>query len=373
MKKLIRNKKGVDSFTFLLTIFAILVLGFILVGLTMKYNKLNNTIGDAGSSASSILSTYASADKSLLFLDNAVGMSIDGAVYDLAYNGFYPVGGGECGSSGSYSLWSNGSVEPTECEAVNRECVPGNYNEFNNYFNRKLTKQLKAYNESSDPDLPNDGYEITLGTPDACSGEGCFGGTGTGPLQLVGTSENLVVVRSSRVNYNVTPSFRVNSDVDLIGDFGKVTSNAGALVGQDEGTMRNSVKAYSKGTGLKWNVESYSSGCGNGCNTGESCEICHEECEEVKVPCEGEGETGCTETSCTTICVPGVYIQYYCETNAGIGVKVPDAKYDKDEKGGDGYKSFVTSESGSPEVKEYNYRFGLNRVELNGGPVCIPI
>lgn len=373
MKKLIRNKKGVDAFTFLLTIFAILVLGVILIGLTMKYNKLNNTIGEAGSSALSILSTYASADRALLYLDNAVGMSMDSAVYDLAYNGFYPAGGGECGSYGAYSLWSKYEIKEPSCTPEPVEgCIPSSYNgAFEGYFIGKLAKQLKAYNESSYPDLPNDGYDISLGSPEACSGEGCFKGTGTGPLQLVGTNEMLVAVRSSTVNYNVTPSFRVNSDVDLTGDFGKVTSKSGALVGQDEGSIGSSARSYTKETGLKWNVDGYDPGCGLECNTRQSCPYCKTECKEVEVACKKKGESGCTETVCEEVCYPGVYIQRYCNTIADIGVKIPDEKYDK--KKGDGYRAFVTSESGSPEVKEYNYRFGLNWVELEGEPECVPI
>ncbi len=205
MKKLIKNKKGVDAFTFILTIIAVSVLIMILLGLTVKYNNLKNTIGGAGSSASMMLSTYDEADSALLYLDNAVGMSMKSSIYDLAYNGFY-YGGSQCGSSNGRVLWSKGSAVTPQgscTAAVVDKCVPGDYTApFNKYFMEKLNPHIAAYNKESDVKLPENNYELVLGKPGElfCSGGGCDGRT-EGKFQLVGKAEKPVSIGSSRVNY----------------------------------------------------------------------------------------------------------------------------------------------------------------------------
>ncbi len=381
MMKLMRSKRGLDAFTLVLTILAICVLLIILVGLTVKYNKLANTIGGAGSSASSILSAYDKADSALLYLDNAVGISMQDSIYELAHNGFY-YGAGSCGVSSGRALWSDGTAQPVEgagmCEAVTGSCTPGSYNSFKNYFADKLKQQLIAYNSDSDVRLPEDGYELLLVRPgdaaamgELCAeeGEGCFGGRTEGQLQLVGIAAQPLVVNSTRIRYEVMPSFRENSDVDLIGDFGKITGRAGQLVGKDESSMGKMVASYAGETGLEWNVDSYNRACGQACNTGEKCTYCCEE-EVVEVSCATEEKPDCKkmETVCVRTC-EGNLNHYYCDITADIGVKIPDGRYDKG--GAGGYKSFVTNAGGVPEVKEYNYMFSLNWVEMQESKQCI--
>ncbi len=364
MKKLIGNRKGADAFTFILTIIAVSVLILILVGLTMKYNSLANTIGGAGSSASLILSTYDTADGALLYLDNAASLSMQGAIYDFACNGFKLESG--CGAPDNYVMWSRGSAVPAAggyCTASVDKKLPGDYSAFEGYFTGRLDQQIAAYNKGSGVKLPEDNYELRLGRPGelkgelcAAGGEGCFDGKNPGELQLVGVAQKPVVVEDGRVRYEVLPSFRENSDVDLTGDFGKVKAKADALIGN----IRNEgpIGSYE---GLGWNVEKYSKACGRACNTGASCKVCHDECET--------GSDG--KRTCRQVCYPGEWIHYYCDVTAGMGARIIDENYKK--SGSEGYKAFVTSEGGRPEAKEYKYRFGLNWVEMQGAPVCVLI
>lgn len=400
MKKLIRNKKGVDSFTFLLTIFAILVLGFILVGLTMKYNKLNNTIGEAGSSASSILSAYASADRALLYLDNAVGMSMQSSIYDLAYNGFY-LGGApsKCGLNNNYQRWSEGlpDVDSSEiglrmCNPLIEKCIPASYDaNFKSAFLGRLNGQVSAYNNGSEVNLSGDGYELQLGKTEVLCPDksmGC-GGRNEGPFQLVGKTDKPMNMSSRRVNYTIMPSFRENADVDLAGHFERVTGKAFGLIAaleanpsMSEADITKILADYNKAENdLEWKKENYATDCAPLCDTGESCQVCITCCSED----EGEGGTGGEggdgtgggddgggESKCSTVCVPGKTAQMYCDYNLALGVKiVADAYKLKGDK--KGYVGFVAENGGTPEVKKYEYRFSFNWVELQPSTTCIPI
>ncbi len=357
MRKLIGNKKGFDAFTFILTIMAVSVLILILVGLTIKYNNLANTFGGAGSSASKILSAYDRVDGALLYLDNAVGLSIQAAVYDLACNGFYQ-GKSGCEPSGDYVLWSSGRAVPSSggsCVAVIDKSIPADYSAFNSYFMDKLDSHIAMYNAYSDVKLLEDNYELSLGRPGElfCSGEACEG-RNAGQLQLVGVAKAPLVVSDSRLRYEVMPSFRENGDVNLIGDFEKLTSGADALIGRV--TKDGQIDSY-QGSGLEWNVEKYDKASRN-CDTGKSCEICEEKCET--------GSDG--EESCCQVCYSGELLHDYYDVTANVGVRIIDKNYEKGGSGG--YKAFVTDESGSPTVKEYKYRFGLNWVEM-GDVECV--
>ncbi len=369
MKKLIGNKRGVDAFTLILTIIAVSVLILILVGLTIKYNNLKNTIGGAGSSASAILSTYDKADSALLYLDNAVDMSMKSSIYNLAYNGFY-YGGSQCGSSNGRVLWSKGSAVTPQgtCTApVVDKCVPIGYTApFNKYFAEKLNPHLSAYNKESGVKLPENNYELSLGKPGElfCSGGGCEGRT-EGRFQIVGKAEEPISINSEKVSYTILPSFRENSDVDLIGNFNEVTAKADKLLEiinpliskiQDKPVLSKQeieriLNGYSRdGVELDWSLESYDTSKTGSCDTKSFCSVCCGSCEDG----------GCCSSA------PGTTYQVYRNYYLDIGVKISDDDYSVGGK--KGYKGFA--ESGNVP-KEYKYRFSLQWVSLTPQTYCV--
>ncbi len=370
MKKLIGSRKGVDAFTFVLTIIAISALTLILVGLTMKYSKLTNTIGGAGSSASVILSTYDKADSALLYLDNSVGMSMKSAIYGLAYNGFY-YGGSRCGSSNGRVLWSRGSAvtDKGSCNVVVDKCVPKVYaSPFEKYFTEKLNPYLSAYNKESEVNLPQNDYELSLGRPGElfCSGGGCEG-RNDGKFQLVGKADKPVRISNGRLNYSVLPSFRENSDVDLIGDFNEVTARADGFLELidslilkiqsspilSESEIEGILNGYSRaGVGLEWSLEGYDTSKTGSCDTKSPCSVCCRSCEDG----------GCCSSA------PGTTYRVYRNYYLDIGVRMSDEDYAT--SGKKGYKGFVEN-GGVP--KEYKYRFALHWVSLTPQTYCVPI
>ncbi len=357
MKKLIKNKRGVDAFTLILTVIAVSVLIIILIGLTMKYNNLKNTIGGAGSSASKILSTYDKADSALLFLDNAASISMQDAFYKTAFNGFYSQEKPSiCGSHGDYAKWSNGCYEPIQCTAKVKTCIPKNYGAFYDYFGENLDSQIAEYNKSSDVNLTLDNYDLFLNAVNDPNH----------PVELLGLAEKPLIINESAVYYEVTPSFREAGEVNLIDDFKRIAENTNEVVDfirelvknvnnwpiPSEDEIKDFIDEYNKkNTGLEWSVDSYESHTGGLCETGDTCKTC----------------CPCGDKCCPAI---GIIYQTYLSYNMDLGIKIVDNDYKtKGEK--TGYKAYV-SDSGKPEVKDYDYRLSLNWISMTPMLSCVP-
>ena len=417
MKKLIGNKRGVDLFTLIVTIIGISTLMLILIGLTMKYNLLFDTFKPVGSRAAFILEAYDDADGVLLYLDNAAKLSMQKAAYDLARNGFYSSASGssDCGSTKDYVLWKKDDVKKVQneqrCEPEILSCIPQDYYSFESYFNNELNSRITSYNGVSEFKLVQSNYELQLLQPavtqdpscsvagqgcetsPCCPGQGleCRGTPGqeycvaTKPgnqLQLVGIAQQPLVIDRENLHYEVMPSFRENIDVDLIGDFGKITSKAEALIGKEEEELKATLTAYNDmNEGLRWilPVGGYKRDCsmGNKCYIEEcTIDVEEEQCSPAPTPTSIAIPTPTPTSTATavptptdecemvTVQEPGKLVQRYCSVTANILVKVVDDKY-KLPGDSEGYKKFVTIDgSGNPVVNEYAYRFALSWVEM---------
>ena len=367
MKKLANNKKGFDAFTFILTIISISVLVMILIGLTVKYNKLSTTLGGAGSQAAFVLQIYDNADSTLLYLDNSVQLSMRQAVFDLGDRGF-DSSPSSCISFG-YLLWSEGDHEviegKDECKAtLASSCtIPTNLNgDFEFLFSSKLNSYISSYNDESEVKLIESNYDdLRLSSP-------------SGNLEVIGIAGNPFVIEKPNLKYEIKPSFRESIDIDLIGDFNKITEKATALIEKKEDALKSKLTSYNnENEGLRWvlPVDGYDRDCrsSNECFV-KDCIFNKKECEMIDNVCPVDAagakiDPDCPDRieDCHTVSVPGKFVHKYCSVTADIIVKIIDDKY-RLEGEAEGYKKFLTIDGDNPVTEEYAYRFALNWFEM---------
>src|SRR3989344_4042800 len=88
MKPLLRNKRGMDYYVFIVSLVGVLMLSFITFSLFTKQYGLSSGLS-TGTEQFRVLKTYAVAEKALLFVDNAAKLALEQAAYYYGKRGFY--------------------------------------------------------------------------------------------------------------------------------------------------------------------------------------------------------------------------------------------------------------------------------------------
>lgn len=343
--KLARSKKG-DAFTIILTILAISILMLILVGVLAKRSALSSD--PVGADAIYIFQQYDKADTALTYLDNSARLSAYQAASDFAANGFDVSG---CGvfknlQGSDYNGWSMGSAAAGVCTAQIDSCIPGSFEagKLNERVLQELNSYIDSYNEGRTTGIIPKGHDITLSEVD-------------GSTEILGILKRPLRIESQDIVYDVEPSFRESIGINLISDFNKVAAKAPSLIGADDASIESQ--------GLKWDIDVQSQ-CSKSCSLGRQCDTACEsakldpDCDDL-VHMEDFG-TGCPRTKS---CSSGALQRQYCDVTAFVTVRIID---DAHKLPGEriGLKKIIDAN----EVKDFEYRFALNWVEV-GDEECV--
>ena len=326
--KMLKSKKGMDLFIFLVGVFGIIMLIVILFALFTSYDDLKRADPEPlGYKATEILSTYQEADKALLYIDESAQQAIEKALHRFGQNGLQPTTGSECGSASVYQKWSKGAVEPTttggmsQCQVTNTECTPKDFEKnYLQYFSEELNKKISDYKGG----LPQtDDYQLTLQSKNDATE---IKGTAKSPITIKKAHDKTAV--KTELNYKIKPSFRERIDIDAASDFLYTTSNGAAINKKDENTIKQEIENLnSENPKLEWALNGLQTECQNTCNTGESCTTnCHFEKDEPKCNDDDFAEEGefCPRHE---VCETGTVEEVYCSHTAYLQVKIKDDRY----------------------------------------------
>ena len=374
--KIFNGKKGLDGFSLVLTMIAIIALTLILIGVILKDNSLSSTLGGkVGTNAFNVISSYDRGDAGLLYIDNAAKLSLQEAAYQLGKNGFY--GRPRC-TIGDLHLWKVGTIHEPRCQpdfSDQTTCLPENpeiTNHLEYHFRHIMNRHIEAFNEKEQNDLSNN-YEYQFKSADERT-------------QVLGIAQEPYEINGNRVKYSVTPSFKESIDVDVIGDFEEIKSKVEKLkqeisskVSNSENIEENDLNSLVSDFNserLVWRVEGISKALRkeNRCNTDKSCwvEINVEKLDRDKsIPdCSADPSGELLECPGTGISFPTITELKHIEGDlnretfsavALISIRIRDDNPDTD------VKTFAY-ETGS---EEYEYRFGLNWIETGDSICCV--
>ena len=383
--KLFNGKKGLDGFSLVLTMIAIIVLTLILMGVILKYNSVSVAIGGkAGTNAFNVFSSYDKGDTGLLYLDNAAKLSLREAAYELGKNGFYG-NSKTCGDKDGLGLWRVGSSFDSECRTdfSDKACMPENADALEDYFSEILTRHIIAFNEKMTRSLLEENNIIAEAEESELSSDYEYRFSKVGErTQVLGLAKNPYVVIGDRVKYSVKPSFKESIDVNVYGDLEEIKSKV-----KEELVHKISSKNVDKDylselvseiddERLSWAVESIRKFPLGSCNARTHCWVSKkikvtdctiqvQDCVETDIV-DGDGNAF---LKCDNQCgFSDKIIQERGDLKADrfdavatISVKIQDDDYEN------GVKTFAYAE----ENKEYDYRFGLNWVEIGDFTCCI--
>lgn len=360
------NKKGLNYYSPLIAIMGILILGAILSNLFVKQNRLASEF-DLGREQFRVLLAHSSAEKALLFVDNAARLSLEQAAYNYGKNGLYSAGS-PCGSSGAFNYWTKDVILPKEnCVPRTIPCYPDKNNPDPNireaallsFFRQTLSSFVNSFNdksglkvEDSSVSIPFSYEEFTL-SPVA------------GRTEIIGKSKEPITITAAKTNklvYEIKPSFRQSILVDVIANGDGVVSNSMQLAKISESATKEKLKGFSDPGKLKWNLDSYTK-APRACtyDTGITCKyVCDQICSTSEVCSPGEGENAAPSCHKETTCVP-----VYCD-----GTYKRTTSYDE-------FSSLVSSAekdnvlvnspaTNKPEFKNLEYDFGLSWIETTG-------
>ncbi len=362
-KMLKANKKGLNYYSPIIAIMGIFILGAILSNLFVKQNKLSADF-DLGREQFRILLAGTSAEKAMLFVDNAATLSLEHAAYKYGRNGFYE-DVSPCGSINSYSLWEK-EVSLTQDECIPKSigpCYPSS-NEMQStllsFFGSNFNDGVSAFNSNSG--LKVEGNNVVIP-----SSYGFTISPAAGRTEITGKSSqpvSIVAAKTNQLVYEIKPDFRESIAPDVISEGSEVANKAPQLVRQSSNgvnTMLNSFK--SANPALQWKLDSYSSpqtSCSH--NVGTCTYDCN--CVTVENPCPDDNTKKCTSESCETCVGTNVETVTYTDYNAAFSVT--------DVASG---KGFYVSDppSAQPQLKSLDYRFGLSWLEEKSrGTACTP-
>jgi len=163
-----------------------------------------------------ILETYQQGEKILLYIDLSAKYSAYKTIHNLAKNGgsFDDLG---CGKSSDLILWNS----------QDKECFPTKkslYRTFSKDFNLNLDEYLKKYEE---PKLlldkimiQNQKQEISLDNYDLLFKD----------KQMIGIATQNLAINKENINYSIKPSFKINLDYDLFGDYDYLVEKAKEII-----------------------------------------------------------------------------------------------------------------------------------------------
>lgn len=363
MPKMHRNKKGFDLYVFVLTIVGISLLFFVAFGMMEKYYKVSNGLS-IGSSQARLLKTYSDAEKALLFVDGSARLALERAAYALGKGGFY-VSSPECGNSRGFTFWTRDKVESSRnCVPETVRCYPDRSmmkSSLQSFFGPSFNLFIASFNSQSEIKIPFNYEPFNL--PDVA-----------GRTEVVGVSKEPIVMNRPNIRYEVKPGFRESIPVDVIANGESVVSTAKGLAGLNEGSTRQRLDNLNMEGKFQWSLAGYSkpaSSCtydtGTECSyeCGEVCDtVCEEFCPDLPTECcKPACEEYCPDPNPGTGELECCKVKQTCSANYCFGTFKRTISYDE-------VSSFIAAADKTkllaPELKSFEYDFGLSWVEVTG-------
>lgn len=346
------NKKGLNYYSPIIAIMGIFILGAILSNLFVKQYNLASDF-DLGREQFRILLTESSAEKVLLFVDNAARLALEQAAYKYGKNGFYQ-SGTSCGNKDGFNLWTKEeSNTQNDCVPQLTPCYPTNSNmmaTLHDFFANALDSFISGFNgksglkvEGNKVMLPSS-YDFTISP---VSGRTEIKGMSQQPVSLAATRTNQLV-------YDIKPNFRQSITPDVISDGNDVASKSPQLLRKKEQEISSVLSSFnSQNPDLKWELASYLTPPSSCSRVIDKCTYkCN--CVIVEYPCPEDNKKICTREDCETCIGSLVETVSYDDVYASFSVA--------------NGKGFYISDPSStpPQLKSVAYNFGLNWLEETG-------
>lgn len=351
---MLKSKKGFDVYAVIIMIVGIWILAFVTISMFAKNNRLETQLG-LGEKQLGLLSTYAAAEKALLFVDDSAKLAIEQAAYKYGKSGFY-YSGAVCGSSGDFSYWANDTIIPADdCVPKTKQCYPDEPMlkwTLSTFFYYDLYDFISSFNSVSKIEIPFN-YEQPFTVSPV-----------VGRTEIVGISKEPVAITAPNVKYEVKPSFRESIARDVIGDGVSVVAVARQLAGEKEKDARSLVKAADGTGGLDWNEKFDYSKAESSCTYAIGSCAC---CETVETCEEGEDDPDTGEFVCKKKGTSEVPVDDGTEyrTVPYDSFDIPMSVKVNDPDSGTGHRQFFIYDEAAKKVvlKELEYKFAVNWVE----------
>lgn len=347
------NKRGLNYYSPLVAIMGVAILGLILTNLFVKQYNLASEF-DLGREQFRIMLTESSAEKALLFVDNAVRLALEQAAYKYGKNGFYQPSQNEfyqssslCGNSNGFNYWTKEqSLKQNGCVPQMTPCYPEEdtmKSTFRSVFITALVNYVSGFNEKSGLDVEGDkvfipfNYDFTI-SPVA------------GRTEIIGKSKELISITAAKTNklvYEIKPSFRESITPDVIADGNDIATKAKQLLRKKNDELSSTLNSFnSQNPALQWKLASYSTlptTCPHAVGTCPYCDV--------------SGRDGCISSH------EGKLVETISYNNVYAAFSVANGK------------SFYVSDppASQPQLKAVTYDFGLNWLEETGrSTICVP-
>ncbi len=328
------NKKGLDYFSALITIFGIIAITSLIVFLTATYSDLaRESMGGVGGRASLIFSAYQEAENQLLTMDYGIRTAAQSAIYQSGQEGF---GATACGETDGFAHWSRGVFN--ECSRdlpPAQTCIPSDLNPLYQEFHAQMISVLGNYNvHAPENTLP----EVPMIYPDVT-----FTDTGEG-VTISGTGLKTTTIEKENLKYELESTFNETLPVDVVGSFYEITQRAEQLT-ENFARVRTGIEQHGD---LRWEIV-VEDGEVESCTRPVSCVI--RTIEVVEDPsCEEDDDSACTDQ----IPIYGDQRYTFHHKVAKITIKEIDPDYNVGVR--EGYRGFVNQDG----VQVYEYNFALD-------------
>ena len=396
------KKAAIEPFPLLVGVMGAVILLTIVSILLADYAYLKRVNPEPlGGKAVEVLDAYQEADEALLFLDGAVRPSMEKGIHHTGEHGFKKV----VPPNFRYGYWTRGvggwDEEKWQCMPVGlRNYFPTRSSlesAFDSYFKTELNRHVNSFNGLGGIKLISpyryllelsrigplrqnilgkecEGFSCGLGEGFECKGAGnsqqtCIRSIPPERLKLVGTAREPLVVEAEKFDYNATPSFTQTINVDLLGDFERVTGNAAKIFGVDleelmgytRSDMENLLGIGQQGH-LLWSIDGWYHNHGGHCYS-EPCTYrrCTKTCTRTTTTTDADGKT-VKETEaycCSCKTFPGSIVYGWDTTTAQISANITTQEV-----------YFWDYKPSQLEKEKYSYKFALNWMSGNHVHPC---
>ena len=338
---MLKNKKGLDYYTLVISLIGILILSYAVFVLINKQIKLSSGFA-IGTDQFKLLKTYSTAEKALLFVDDSARLALEEAAFDSAKKGLYVVPSPLCGNNGNINYWTIDTISPTtQCIPQPVTCYPDQTittSTVSTLFSPVLNKFVTAFNAKNAIKIPfnYDSFKVSQIA------------TGT---EVVGKSNEPVKIEIPNIKYEVKPSFRESIPVDMVAEGQELVADAQQLNRQSKSALDSKIAALNSAGKYKWKLDYSRAGSSCTYDTGETCQyVCGEECSDS---CDEMGD-------CTTTCSP-----VYCDGTIKRTVSYDEVKSEL--SANEGSKLLIyDAPAAKPQFGSLDYDFGLSWMETKG-------
>jgi len=360
--KMFKAKKGLDYYAFIVAVVGISILYWVLSTMLIKQGQISNGV-TIGTEQVTILSTYTTGEKALLYVDEAAKMALDYSALTFGKYSFYDPSPTDpnAPTNTCSGHWAIDDLKQNDCGVVTRPtCFPDQAKmeySFSSIMKTEIDKYIPSFNSKNSIQIPtNYKMPFTFLTPRKTPGT----------TEVAGIAQSPVTVTSTNIKYEINPSFHESISPDVIADGKAVVDVAKDIYSKkDSLTFQNDFQTIkekaikdSATTGLDWSTLKYDPSVSSCQYPIGTCACCQTICVPVAGPPDENGEPTTTE-SCSQV-------------PAGDGTKYHTIPYDNFEVYGRTYSNEPAPLTGhrkllvyDPQTKklvltELEYDFALN-------------